>query len=294
MILPDHHESKENYVERCIKYLMEESDLTYLQADVLSNVFWDQSINESQQFIDISSTYKIINEVVLPVITAVALAKSLKKKDVNSKRKSNDEKGDVKNSIGSVSSLLIKGDDQSNTNKIFPRPKGVIISDTFNNPFFPINFPRIDTSKFNLPEVSSRFHEDYTGMKLDYLPWHFTVEFIRSQYYVFNTRPLDMKFPITTIDGQNIIDTNSVKLNNRTQNFFKTKPFNLNEAIHITIIGDSYKDVYIQRLYEILGRNCIGPILRYFKLSPSMWTKVWALNMGPKFKPSLLEHHLKR
>ncbi len=293
MILPDLYESKEIYVDRYIKYLMAECDFTSLQADILSNTSWNESTNQSHEIIDISSTYKIINEVLLPVIAAAALVKSLRKSS-DSKKKINDEKGDVKNNIGSISGLLIKGDDQSNSNKIFPRPSGIIISDTFNNPFFPINFPRIDTSKFNLPEVSSRFHEDYTGMKLDYLPWHFTVEFIQSQYYIFNTRPLDMKFPITTIDGQNIIDTNSVKLNDKTQDFFKIKPFNLNEAIHIAIIGDSYKDVYIQHLYEILGRNCIGPILRYFKLAPSIWTKVWALNMGPKFKPSLLEQHLKR
>ena len=294
MYLPDLNESKDVYINNCISYLTEEDGLTSIQANVLCSACWEHSRNESQQIIDINSTYQIINEAVSTAIVATKLAKVLGKNSKNKSSTSSDKKNDIKNDIGSFSAMLIGSDGQSQKNKLFPKPKGIIITDTFNHPVFPISFPRIDTSKFNLPEVSARFHEDYTGMKLDYLPWHFTIEFIRSQYYVFNTRPIDMKFPLTTLNCEKIIDMNDVKLNDRTQNFITTKPFNLNEAIHIAIIGDSYKDVYTQRLYEIIGRNCIGPILRYFKLSSSMWTKVWSLNMGSKFKSSILEHYLKR
>lgn len=298
MIFPRPNETLESYLFRCVPYLTETGEnLTSLQANIIGEVDWNSFKNQSQQIIDIKSTYEIINEVVVTAGTALATgaAGSLAHRLITrNKRKSNDKKGDVKNDLGELTAQLIKKDGPSNSNKIFPRPKGIIITDTFNNPFFPISFPRIDTSKFNLPEVSARFHEDYTGMKLDYLPWHFTVEFIKSKYYVFNTRPIDMKFPFSTTEGEKIINRNNVKINDRMQKFIKTKPFNLDEAIHVVIIGDSYKDVYLQRLYEMIGRNCIGPIARYFKISPTLWTKIWALNMGRKFKCSLLEHYLKR
>lgn len=187
---------------------------------------------------------------------------------------------------------LIASDSQSKVNKLM-RPKGVIITDTVNHIMYPVRHPKIDTSKFDIPDLYRHFQE-FTGTKADYLPWHFTIDFIKSKYYIFNTRPIDMKFPLPTKDWQARIKKDDLKLNARTHKFFETKPFEINQAIHVAIIGDSSKDIYVKKMYELLGRNCIGPILRYFKMPAKMWQKAHALNMGKKFSSTSLDSYLTR
>jgi len=191
-------------------------------------------------------------------------------------------------------SKLISTDSQSDVNKLKSRPKGIIISDTINHPIFPIPLPIVDTAKFDLPQVQSHYSELYGSKSQMYLPWHFVVEFIRDRYYVFNTRPIDMAFPLSTYDWETIINDRNIKVNEKTLKFFESKPFNMDQAIHILIIGDSKIDLYTGQLYEMIGRNCIGPILRYFKLPNKMWQKVWAINMYGNFKSSLLDFYLAR
>lgn len=187
---------------------------------------------------------------------------------------------------------LIASESSSKVNKLM-KPKGIIITDTVNHIMYPISNPKIDTSKFDLPIVQRHFQE-YTGTNMVYLPWHFTIDFIKSKYYIFNTRPIDMKFPIVTKYWKEKIDSDDLPLNARTHKFFERAPFPIENAIHVAIIGDSNKDLYTRKLYELLGRNCIGPILRYFKLPGKMWQKTYALNMGKKFKTTTLNSFLTR
>lgn len=244
------------FLEECKSHFMKSGEFT----DSQSCIFCDSLYNESQQIIDIKSTYQLINE-----------------------------------SESSIKDKLTVGDSRIDVNRFFSKPTGIIITDTFNNPVFPINpAPRIDTSKFDLPLIQTRFKEEYSRFKIEYLPWHFVIDYIHNDYFIFNTRPLNFKFPLSTSDVELNIKTNNIKLNENTKQFFKTKPFNLNEAIHISIIGDSYKDVYIANIYKMIGRICIRPILQYFKLNPTLWSSVWPLNIGPNFKMNLLEQHLKR
>jgi len=223
---------------------------------------------ESQEIIDINTTYQeILNE--------NDLTKTLIKTD-------KDE----------MVAKLIASDSQSKVNKLM-RPKGIIITDTANHIMYPIRHPQIDTSKFDLPDVYRHFQE-FTGTKMDFLPWHFTVDFIKSRYYIFNTRPIDMKFPLTTKQWEDHIQKQDFKLNKYTHKFFERKPFEIEHAIHVAIIGDSSRDIYVKKLYELIGRNCIGPILRYFKLPTKMWQKVYALNMGKKFSSTSMDSYLTR
>lgn len=225
-------------------------------------------LNENQEIIDINTTYGLL-------LNENDIAKT-----VHSTEK--DEKV----------AKLIASDSQSKVNKLL-RPKGVIITDTVNHLMYPIPHPRIDTSKFDLPDVQRHFQE-YTGTKMDFLPWHFTVDFIKSKYYIFNTRPIDMKFPLPTKEWAKHIEQSDMKLNKRTHKFFETRPFEIDQAIHVAIIGDSTKDIYVKKLYELMGRNCIGPVLRHFKLAAKMWQKVYALNMGTKFSTTSLDSYLTR
>jgi len=158
------------------------------------------------------------------------------------------------------------------------KPQGIIIQDSYNNPLFPIQpMPKLDTSKFELGEVYTRFHELYEMHNSLYLPWHFCVEMIGNRYYIFNTRPLDITFPLT--------NTELSKVNNKDtniQNFLNTNIFDISNAIHVCIVGDSFADVYTTKIYEIIGRTCILPILLQHRI-PYVDQNIVVFNMGSRF-----------
>ena len=174
------------------------------------------------------------------------------------------------------------------------KPQGVIITDTYNHPLFPIDYPRIDNSKMMLFKLKLKFQELYSKHQLQYLPWHYIVELIEGRHVVFNTRPIDVRFPINNNDAIKSIQKNDISLNAETETFFKTKAIDIQECIHIGIIGDSAKDMYTDKIYKLIGRYCVHPILQSFRLSKTMGHSVHALNMGNKFKPQLLERYIKK
>lgn len=253
---PDVDESESEFRDRFIKCLESEGFSRSLLNEIYSAYYF-----ETQNIIDINSTRELIFEMITPP--------------------------------GSIKSKLINSDSTSETNKLFSRPRGIVITDTYNNPIFPIKIPQLDTSKFDLPSVKKQFQELHSGTNLDYLPWHFVVEFIHSDYFVFNTRPIDMKFPLSNIDLEHMCQ-NKDDVDPNITSFLKDNPFDINQAIHITIIGDSSTDIYLQSIYELVGRICAGPILRYFKISPALYSTVQIFNIGSKFKPDILKHYLRR
>jgi len=176
------------------------------------------------------------------------------------------------------------------SNKFINRPKGFILSDTYNHFTFPIQpKPTLDTSKFNLSEVFLRYRELYSKSKSIFLPWHFCCELIGTQYYIFNTRPLDMKFPLTSKETLNWKKEYNIEWNKVTKLFFKTKPFDVGDAIHICIIGSTDLDIYTKTLYKIIGTTCILPFVRQFKLFGSLFQDVFPLNINDnKFKSEVL------
>lgn len=188
--------------------------------------------------------------------------------------------------------LDISRDTASISNKIKIKPKGILISDSYNNPFFPIRpRPRIDTSKVNLIEVFKRYREKYSKFNSLLLPWHFCVEIVEDKYMVFNTRPIDLKFPITNIE---LKQQQHPEWDELTELFFKENIFDVSEAIHILIIGDSNLDIYTKHMYEIIGRTCIAPFIRYFRLPEGIFQRTFPLNIGRKFNMDLLTKFIKR
>jgi len=182
-------------------------------------------------------------------------------------------------------------DHPSISNKFKSRPRGIIIYDSYNNPFLPIHpVPRVDSAKIDLFLIYKRFRELYSQFDITLLPWHYVIEFIEDRYYVFNTRPLDMLFPLTNQDVLNRQDL----WDDTTKKFMKRYLFDISEAIHILIVGDSNIDIYTRKFYELLGRVCIVPFIRYFKIVPNDHETIVPLNMGKKFNLSLTTKFVRR
>ena len=181
------------------------------------------------------------------------------------------------NNLGRVQAAK---DHPSISNKFKPRPLGILIEDSYNNPFFPIRpMPRIDSAKIDLFLIYKRFRELYSQFAVTLLPWHFVIEFIEDRYFVFNTRPVDMFFPVSNQDVLNRQDL----WDDTTKTFMKNYIFDIKDALHILVVGDSSIDVYTRKFYELLGRICIVPYIRYFKIANIDYETIVPLNMGRKF-----------
>jgi len=184
--------------------------------------------------------------------------------------------------------VLSSKDDVSVQNKFTIKPQGILITDTYNNPFFPIPRPKIDTAKFDLSEVYKQYQEFYGQGKSLYLPWHFCVELVGKQYFVFNTRPLDMKFPINSNFAEANKKEKNIHWDKVTKVFFKYKIYDISEAIHICLIGNSDLDVYTTSVYKLVGHSCILPILKQNRLSGHLYQNIFGLNLGKRFKLNIV------
>jgi len=179
-------------------------------------------------------------------------------------------------------------------NKFTTKPQGILIQDSYNNPFFPIRpEPKIDTSKLNLSIVFKRYRELYSQTKSVFLPWHYCIELVDDQYFVFNTRPLDMKFPFTSNEMKIIQKKYDIEWDEPTKMFFKENIFDISESIHVCLIGSSNLDIYTQNTYSLIGKTCITPLLKQYKLPGGLFQRVFPLNIGPRFKFELISRFVK-
>lgn len=193
--------------------------------------------------------------------------------------------------VNNLGRIDITKDHPSISNKFKPRPLGILIQDSYNNPFFPIRpMPRVDSAKIDLFKIYKRFRELYSQFSVTLLPWHFVIEFIEDRYYVFNTRPLDMYFPV---DNHQVLNRQDL-WNDVTKTFMRNYIFDIKEAIHILIVGDSNIDVYTRKFYELLGRVCIVPCVRYFKIANIDYETIVPLNTGRKFNLDLATKFVRR
>lgn len=201
---------------------------------------------------------------------------------------------DVLEEATKIKRLDISKDAASISNKFTTYPQGFLIQDTYNNPFLPVHpRPRIDTSKMDLIELYKRVRENYGNFSMDFLPWHFVCELVKDRYYVFNTRPVDLRFPLTNrkVDKNKDLKENWDAV---TKLFMSDKIFDISEAIHICVIGDSNLDIYTKKTYERIGRSCIVPYLRYFRLPAGLFQRTFPLNMGKKFNINQLTKFVTR
>lgn len=322
MPTPESGENKSGFLKRCIPMLIKDENRPQKQAIAICiNMFerfekkqgnvsleetmellaaYDELMNEADLNIQIPNLSDISPE----LGTAVSIYKQLKKdkeqKQANQfstipKPLKRLNQTDISKLVKPSTTKLVKFDDRSVNNKII-KPQGIIVCDTVNNPFFPIDVPIIDNAKFSLPDIKKRFQAYYTSLPVDFLPWHYVAEMINGKYYFFQTRPIDMCFPLDNIECKDLLQANKdiLTLSPSTTTFFSNQPFDIKNSIHVCIVGDTNSDVYIDLLYEMIGRICIGPILRYFKLPSSINLRVINLNLGNKFNFAKLEQYTKR
>jgi len=141
------------------------------------------------------------------------------------------------------------------------RPDGIIIMDTYNNPFFPIKNIEYDTIKFEMTKIKKELNLVHM-ISLDrlFLPWHFHIELCDMDYNVLTTRPLMYKNALSKEYSNNII---------------------------IMISGDSKKDLYPITLYKSIAHLIINSL----NYQPSWKFKsedITLINIGNKFRKNNL------
>ena len=115
---------------------------------------------------------------------------------------------------------------------IIQKPKGWLIFDSWNNPWFPLTVRDIDTAEFDMKLIRKYFHLEYGGKPNDlFLPWHYTIDIVNETPYVINTRPFNYK---------NLIP-------------------NYEEHLTIMLIGDSNRDIYNDSYYKVIANTIINP-----------------------------------
>lgn len=142
-------------------------------------------------------------------------------------------------------------------------PKGIVIMDTFNNPYYPISSMKIDNAIYNTKILKEDMHRLY-GSDKQYLnlPWHYTVELIGRDYNIHATRPLMYRSAIPSWE----------------------------EYISVCIVGDTNTDIYNKFIYKEIA-NAINSL----KLLPGWRLKIEDLqyiNIGDSFKKSQLKKDL--
>jgi hypothetical protein len=184
------------------------------------------------------------------------------------------------------SGVLANSETKSNINLINTKPDGFIITDTFNDPLFPLEEPKIDTSKFYLPTLIEQFSSKYSKPKSNYLPWHYYIELIGNKYFCINTRPINLKYPLDNTFLEN-------KYKNNITNIIIEKKINIKNMIHIKILGDSNSDVYMNNIYEIIGSLCILPIIKFCKMNLIINDNLFCINMNKdRFNIKLIYDYL--
>jgi len=189
--------------------------------------------------------------------------------------------GDIKSQLKGASAL-------TPANRFRSRIQGFVIEDSVNNVTFPMNYPILDTSKIMLGEIYKRFKNFYAGGQDIMLPWHYVVEFYGHDYVVHATRPSTHRFPVNKSDTLRLMKSRSQDfMDSDTKQFMKDRDnVDLQEMIHILVVGDSTMDVYTSDIYKKIGSLIIGPLAGTNKISAQ--GKTFSLNMGVKFNSAAL------
>jgi hypothetical protein len=186
---------------------------------------------------------------------------------------------------------------QQLSNRFTTKPEGIVIEDTVNNLAMPIPKPILDNNKINLPLIYEQYIGLYTGDTNNYngaLPWHYVIEFYQNDYLIYNTRPLDMKYPYSLDKVNKIVKANDYPiLNDYTKQVLDNGQKNIENMIHVLIIGNSSLDVYAKKLYAKLGDYIIGPISRSNRFAPTLHNNIIPFNLGQRFLANVLIQNIK-
>ncbi|MFA7129165.1 MAG: hypothetical protein WC136_08355 [Sphaerochaeta sp.] len=114
------------------------------------------------------------------------------------------------------------------------KPKGIIIFDSYNNKWFPLETVKVDSVMFNTRTIRDEFHRNYGGNSKTeiFTPWHYSIEFVGKNYYCLQSRPITYKSLIPEYE----------------------------DYITICIVGDSNADIYSPEIYKTIAHTIINPL----------------------------------
>jgi len=167
------------------------------------------------------------------------------------------------------------------------KPQGFVIEDSVNGIAFSTFRPILDTSKPLYSVLMKEFNARY-GKVLEVFPYHYVVEMgADGDYLIYNTRPISQKFPADLVWYNTRIKEDNLEVNKETMQFLETrKDKDLQDMIHILIIGDTNIDVYTRDIYKKIGAYIVAPLARMSMIPPS--SNLFPLNIGHKFNVNAL------
>lgn len=169
----------------------------------------------------------------------------------------------TKNPISNYHFNLTEENEFKKSNIFSTIPKGIVIFDSYNNPFFPLTYIDVDDSKFSYTNIKNELKQK--GWLAEFMPWHYWVEYVNNEYIVLQSRPLH----------------------------YKTQLPGFEQYICICLAGNSKSDIYNKKLYKSLA-HLIMNSLRYipgWKINTNEQTIL--LNLGKHFDENQLIKYLR-
>ncbi len=181
--------------------------------------------------------------------------------------------------------------DLKNNQKRINKYYGFILWDTYNNPIFPISYPKFDENDVFYPEYVKRFYRSYSKKEVDILPWHFFIEFVNNKYLIYNTRPYNYMFPLTSSECLNVVSSNNIELNSNDKRIFSEN--NVEDYMHIMILGDSNTDIYTNDIYFKIGKFIISAYRQFFySHNIKIDNEIYFISMGNNFNQNMISKYL--
>lgn len=145
------------------------------------------------------------------------------------------------------------------------RPDGILIMDTFNNPFYPIKNIIFDTDKYDFKKYRDDLSREY-GISKDrlFLPWHWHLEIHQMEYIIKISRPQTYRSLIPDYENYLVI----------------------------MITGDTNTDIYNDKVYKSIAHFIINS-LKYQTGWKIKSNEIKLMNIGKNFSENKLKMNLR-
>jgi hypothetical protein len=153
--------------------------------------------------------------------------------------------------------------DFKKTNNLTHAPKGIVIFDSYNNPFYPMELINLDSAKFTFNDIKMELkRKNWQGY---FTPWHYWIELVGTDYIAIQSRPITYKTPLPGYE----------------------------DYIAICIAGNTKNDIYMQNIYKCITDIVINQFhyIRCWAINAADHTVL--LNLGKNFEGTQLEKMFK-
>ncbi len=158
---------------------------------------------------------------------------------------------------------LVEEQEFKRSNIFSSPPKGFIIFDSYNNPFYPLIQVNLDDAKLSYTAIKQELKQkNWQGY---FMPWHYWVEMVGMDYISIQSRPLNYRSALPGYE----------------------------DYICICIAGNSQNDIYMKNLYK----NIADIIMNSLHYMPGWRIKghdmTTLINLGHSFDVHQLEKMLR-